>query len=167
MARPRNIDYNFKEKMALIKQAGMHPQEIEDKAITDSETPGKEVLEYASLPERIKELLKIIQSSPVKATEMLSLIMYDIENDKVRTLLAKYLIEKGCVRIQKSVYMLRAERKLYLEVSETLKEVQESYDNNDSIILVPIPANTPGSMQIIGKDIQIDTLVKKPNMLYF
>src|SRR5690554_4909906 len=101
MARPRNIDYNFKEKMALIKQAGMHPQEIKDKAITDSETPGKEVLEYASLPERIKELLKMIQSSPVKATEMLSLIMYDIENDKVRTLLAKYLIEKGCVRIQK------------------------------------------------------------------
>lgn len=167
MARPRNIDYGFKEKMALIKQAGINPQDKSEDALEEIETSTGEDPDYRSLPERIKELLNIIQSSPIKATEMLSLIMYDIEDNKVRTLLAKYLIEKGCIRIQKSVYMLRAERKLYLEVSETLKEVQESYDNNDSIILVPIPANTPGSMQIIGKDIQVDTLVNKPNMLYF
>lgn len=98
---------------------------------------------------------------------MLSLIMYDIEDNKVRTLIAKYLTEKGCIRIQKSVYMLRAEVKLYREITETLKEVQQCYDNKDSILLVPIPANTPGSMQIIGKDLQIDTLVNKPNVLFF
>ncbi|WP_311566681.1 CRISPR-associated endonuclease Cas2 [Porphyromonas uenonis] len=29
--------------------------------------------------------------------------MYDIESDKVRRLVAKYLIGKGCTRIQRSI----------------------------------------------------------------
>lgn len=164
MGRPRNADYSLKEKLAIIKKAGLNEERTErneKEIVTVSEE------EMADLPERIKKMLHIIRDKPVKATDMLSIIMYDIENDKVRTQIAKYLIKKGCIRIQKSVYMLRAEKKLYSKIAEDLKEVQEYYENQDSIILVPIPSNTPGSMQIIGKDIQIDTLVKNPNVLFF
>lgn len=166
MPRPAKKEYTFSEKMALLKRAGLNTSLA--KAEVEPVLPGdNEVTPLGTLPERIKQMLDIIQSSPIKATDMLSLIMYDIEDNKVRTLIAKYLTEKGCIRIQKSVYMLRAEVKLYREITETLKEVQQCYDNKDSILLVPIPANTPGSMQIIGKDLQIDTLVNKPNVLFF
>jgi CRISPR-associated protein Cas2 len=166
MPRPPKKEYTILQKLALLKKAGLSI--ALSKAEIEPALP--EVADMAplgSLPERIKQMLEIIQSSPIKATDMLSLIMYDIEDNKVRTLIAKYLTEKGCIRIQKSVYMLRAEVKLYREITETLKEVQQCYDNKDSILLVPIPVNTPGSIQIIGKDIQIDTLVNKPNVLFF
>lgn len=166
MPRPQKKEYTLPQKLALLKKAGLSialpKAEIEPVLPKDAD-----MAPLGSLPERIKQMLEIIQSSPIKATDMLSLIMYDIEDNKVRTLIAKYLTEKGCIRIQKSVYMLRAEVKLYREITETLKEVQQCYDNKDSILIVPIPANTPGSMQIIGKDIQIDTLVNKPNVLFF
>jgi len=166
MARPKKKVYTLQEKIALLKQAGLSPRQ-EDQAALDESKTDIPFRPNEALSERVKKLLDIIQSEPLKATDMLSLIMYDIEDNKVRTLIAKYLIEKGAVRIQKSVYMLRAESKLYREIIETLKEIQSCYENADSIIAVPIPSNTPGSMQIIGKDVQIDTLVNKPNVLFF
>lgn len=166
MPRPKKKVFTFKDKLLLMKRAGLNVT-MQEEGIEPSLPKDDPTTPLGSLPERIKKLLKIIQSSPIKATDMLSLIMYDIEDNKVRTLIAKYLIEKGCIRIQKSVYMLKAESKLFREVAQTLKEIQECYDNTDSILLVPIPANTPGSMQIIGKDIQITNLVDKPNVLFF
>ena len=163
MARPRRKEYTFAEKLRLIKTAGISIQEEKVKTVPLCE-------DEESLPvlnERIKQLLHIIKDKPMKATETLAMILYDIEDNKVRNLIAKYLLEKGCIRIQKSVYMIRARPKLYSEICQTLKEVQECYDNADSILLVPIPHNTPGSMQIIGKDIQITSLVDKPNVLFF
>lgn len=166
MPRPRKKEYTLQQKLALLKKAGLNTtlraKEMEQPVPAD---PSGTTL--GPLAERIKRILEILQSSPLKATDMLSFVMYDIEDNKVRTLIAKYLIEKGCIRIQKSVYLLRAEPKLYREVCETLKEVQQCYENADSILLVPVPANTPGSMQIIGKDIQISSLVNNPNVLFF
>lgn len=162
MARPKKKKYTTKEKLLLLKKAGLNKPESDKKEGEKSEDD-----EMEDLPKRIRKILNIIRDKPIKATDMLSLIMYDIENNKVRTLLAKYLIEKGCIRIQKSVYMLRAPRKLYDEIVKTIKEIQELYENEDSILLVPIPVNTPESMQIIGKDIQVETLVNKPNTLFF
>lgn len=167
MSRPRKKEYSLSEKLFLLKNAGLNT-DLPDEMNTQSAQAGSEdAPSLMPLKERIKQLLNIIQTEPMKATETIALIMYDIEDNKVRTLIAKYLIEKGCFRIQKSVYMVRAEARLFREITATLKEVQECYDNSDSILLVPIPANTPGSMQIIGKDIQVDTLVKNPNVLFF
>lgn len=163
MARPRKQEYTFAEKLRLIKTAGITMQQAENKTAPS----GGEEEPLPVLNDRIKQLLHIIKDKPMKATETLAMILYDIEDNKVRNLIAKYLIEKGCIRIQKSVYMIRAKPKLYSEICQTLKEVQECYDNTDSILLVPIPHNTPGSMQIIGKDIQITSLVDKPNVLFF
>lgn len=170
MNRPKNKEFSLKAKIDLIRKSGIQScsgiQSSNENSLEKDDVVDEDHL-CDSLDERIKKILSIVQDSPIKATEMIALIMYDIENTKVRTLIAKYLLEKGCVRIQKSVYMIRAENKHYREISKTMEEIQSCYDNNDSIILVPIPANTPGSMKIIGKDLQIDTLVNKPNILYF
>lgn len=165
MARPKKKVYTTKEKLLMLKEAGL----TVDKTVNSNEsiTNNESDTFIDSLSDRIQKVLNIIQSKPLKSVDMLALIMYDIENNKVRTLLAKYLIENGCVRIQKSVYLLRSSRKLFQEIEQTIKEIQELYENEDSILLVPIPINTPESMKIIGKDIQIDTLVNKPNTLFF
>lgn len=93
--------------------------------------------------------------------------MYDIENDKIRTQIAKYLIRKGCIRIQKSIFLAEAERKLYNELSTTLKEVQEVYDNNDSILFVPVSSDELKSMKIIGQQLDIDFILNNRSTLFF
>ncbi|HRP56371.1 CRISPR-associated endonuclease Cas2 [Agriterribacter sp.] len=166
MARPRKKEYTFIEKLRMIKAAGIVTAKT-TALLPPTSKPDAGDEKLPVLNERIKQILHIIKDKPMKATETLSMILYDIEDNKVRNLIAKYLLEKGCIRIQKSVYMLRANPKLYTEICRTLKEVQECYENTDSILLVPIPHNTPRSMQIIGKDIQITSLVDKPNVLFF
>lgn len=120
-----------------------------------------------TLKDRIKKMLHLLQTAPVKATQMTFLIMYDIEDNKVRNEVAKYLKLKGCIRIQKSVFMVNTVHKIFEQVYKDLHEVQQYYENNDSIILVPFNTTDARSMKIIGKDVQIDTIVNKPNTLFF
>lgn len=90
-----------------------------------------------------------------------------MEDDKVRKEIAKYLKQKGCIRIQKSVFIISAGHKVFQKIFTDLKAVQEYYDNNDSIILVPFNTSDARSMKIIGKDLQINAIINKPNTLFF
>ena len=109
----------------------------------------------------------IVKSGPLKANEMTYLIMYDITNNKVRLQIAKYLERQGCIRIQKSVFMVKTENPHFQEIHDTLKEVNSYYQNEDSIILVPVNASDVRSMKLIGKNVQIAAIVDKPNTLFF
>ncbi len=120
-----------------------------------------------SLEERIRQMLGILNDGPLKATEMTYMIMYDITSHKVRHQLAKYLIRNGCIRIQKSVFIAKSENKRFQEIYETIKEINAYYANNDSIILAPINASDVRSMKLIGKNVQLNTLLDKPNTLFF
>ena len=53
-------------------------------------------------------MLHLRKTAPVKAVQMTFIKMYGIKDDKMRTEVAKYLKEKGCIRIQKSVFMTSA-----------------------------------------------------------
>ena len=156
MGRPKKITFSLREKLEKIRAAGIKekPQEPPDTDLPD-------------LNERIAAILQIVKSEPIKATEMTYLIMYDITDDKVRTQIAKYLIKQGCVRIQKSVYLVKSKNKQFTEIHQTLKEVNDFYENADSIILVPINASDVRSMKLIGKNVQISAIVDKPNTLFF
>ena len=121
-----------------------------------------------SIEERIRQILHIIQHQPIKATEINYLIFYDISDDKVRVQIAKYLLKQGCVRIQKSVFMMRSENRYFQEISDTLKEINSYYENQDSIILVPVNASDVRAMQLIGKNIHVAALTgDQPNTLFF
>lgn len=98
---------------------------------------------------------------------MLYLVMYDIEDDRVRTMIAKYLLRKGCIRIQKSVYLADTPREVFEEIATTLKEVNQLYDNHDSIILLPLSIDELRSMKIIGKDVDLSLFTDPPNLLFY
>lgn len=162
MARPKKVSYQLREKLEKIKKAGLKPPEPAPES-----TPATTGEELLTLNERIRGILKLVNRPSENAYDMIYLVMYDIEDDRVRNHIAKYLLSKGCIRIQKSVYMARTHQKVFAEINETLKEVQAAYDNHDSILLVPVQSTTVSSMKIIGKDIQLQSLVDPPNTLFY
>ena len=105
--------------------------------------------------------------SRIKSNIMLYMIMYDIENNKIRTHVAKYLIKKGCLRIQKSVYLAKSSPSLMKEISGTLKEINEVYDNTDSIFVLPVPEEKFSNITVIGRNIEFDIVTKPKNVLFF
>lgn len=163
MARPKKVAYNLREKLEKMHKAGLRPPESSG----PDQAPPPEAGELLTLNERIRSILHLVNQPSLNAFDMLYLVMYDIEDDRVRTHIAKYLLSKGCIRIQKSVYLARTHQKVFAEISEALKEVQAAYDNYDSILLVPVQAATMSSMKIIGKDIQVQSLIDPPNTLFY
>ncbi len=93
--------------------------------------------------------------------------MYDIENDKVRNEIAKYLIRKGCIRIQKSVYIANLKRTVFDEIHKTLRQVQQMYENNDSILLIPVSTDEVKAMKIIGQNVDVDLILGNKNVQFF
>lgn len=159
MSKPPKKEFNLVERIQKLKDAGL-TIEIPDKGVED------ELEELASLPERIKLILGILQDKPQKATEMNYFILYDISNNKVRNLISKFLLKKGCIRVQKSVFLGHSNHKKFDEIRETLKEINEVYENKDSIILIPINISDARSIKLIGKNVDIDQIIDPPNTIF-
>ncbi len=98
---------------------------------------------------------------------MLCFISYDIEHNKVRTAIAKYLIRQGCQRVQKSVYFARLSPAAYRDIATNLREIQALYDNQDSIFILPVGEDNLNRMELIGQNFQYELEVNPPNTLYF
>jgi len=159
MPKPKQVHITLREKLEKMKAAGLlMPPDL---------PPVNEQDPLPPLPDRIKTILGIIRHKPQKATTMNYLIMYDIENDKVRRLVSKYLEKQGCLRIQKSVFMANTDHPKFQGIHETLKDINAFYENNDSIILVPVNVGDVRSMKLIGSNVNIDVLVDPPNTFFF
>lgn len=98
---------------------------------------------------------------------MLFFVMYDIENNKVRRLVSKYLIDKGCFRVQRSIFLGETNNDVYTQIRNDLAEVQAAYDNQDSIIVLPISTDYLRMMKIIGQKIELDIITHSANTLFF
>lgn len=81
--------------------------------------------------------------------------------------MVKYLQRKGCTRVQKSIFLADLPVSDYQEIRDDLTEVQAAYDNNDSILVVPISTDYLKSMKIIGQSIAIDVIMHNKNTLFF
>lgn len=156
MSRPRKKAFTLAEKLQKIRQAGL-----------PAPAPPVQVDDLDDLKTRIEKLLHLLQTAPKRPTTMTFLVLYDIENDKVRHQVARYLKQHGCIRIQKSVFMASQPHSRFQKIMNDLKEIQSFYENNDSIILVPINTEDARSMKVIGRDVQIETIIDKPNTLFF
>lgn len=150
---------SFVEVIRLIKKAGL-PEGGLLKAGDIRELPLEE------LNQRIKLLLHICETG-LNHNGMIFFIMYDIEHNKVRTHIAKYLIRKGCVRLQKSVFIAQKPRSVFDELYTTLKEVQDLYDNEDSILFLPVSTDEIHAMKVIGLNISFDMVMDNKNTLIF
>lgn len=131
----------------------------------DKETSGEE--EVYSISLRIQKILDIVNRKSIKQGYMLFFIMYDITSNKVRNLIAKYLIKRGCIRIQKSIFLANLHSSVCEKIRTDLAEVQSAYDNEDSILIVPISEGYLDAMCIIGQSIDMDVIMHRKNTLFF
>lgn len=164
MARPPRKEFNLKERIEKLRKAGFTVDD--EKSASENAPETEDNLDLAPLPERIKKIIGIIQDKPVKSTTMNYLILYDISNNKVRTLIAKYLESKGCIRIQKSVFLCHSTHKKFDEIKSTLVDINDAYANADSIILIPINVSDARSMKLIGQNVNIDQIIDPPNTVF-
>lgn len=144
-------------------------RKLHNAGLDRSPSPNREVdLDgIPSLEERVEKLLGIVNNSKRPATQMLFFVMYDIESNKVRRLVVKYLERKGCTRVQKSIFLADQPAAVFEQIKSDLAEVQACYDNHDSILVVPISTDYLKAMKIIGQSIDIDVITRSKNTLFF
>lgn len=119
-----------------------------------------------SLSERVKKIFELLDKER-PATNMIFFVMYDITSDKVRKLVAKYLLAKGCTRVQKSIFLADLPSDIYRRISDDLTAIQSMYDNSDSILVVPLSVDYVNAMRIIGQNISLDLILKNKSTLFF
>lgn len=123
--------------------------------------------DIGSVEERVQRVLGLVNRKERKPSDMLFFVMYDIESNKVRRLVAKYLEQKGCTRVQRSIFLADLPASVYHEIREGLTEVQAAYDNHDSILVVPVSTEQLNAMKVIGQSIDIDIITRSQNTLFF
>jgi CRISPR-associated protein Cas2 len=123
--------------------------------------------DWPSLSERVEKLMGFIKRDKQNPLNMIYFVMYDIEDNRVRNQVARYLIKKGCARVQKSIFIANTSRQVFDEIQADLREVQQCYDNNDSVLLVPVSTDEIRAMKIIGQNIDFDLALKNRNTLFF
>ena len=156
----KSIEDSFSAQMDKIRRAGI--------ISPAASNPSKFDEDNQNLSERMPAILLFLKKTNSKKTsEMLCFIFYDIENNKVRTKIAKYLLRKGCVRVQKSVFMAQIDRKIFHEIHSTLKKVQDLYENTDSILFLQVAEDNLRGMKMVGQHIDIDLIIHDKNTLFF
>jgi CRISPR-associated protein Cas2 len=147
---------SFAERMLKLYRSGLPKKPV----------PPADIDGFPSLDERIKHILGIVNHKH-NNLRMLFFVMYDIEDNRVRHQVGKYLLRKGCSRIQKSIFLCDAAHAVYAQIKDDLTDIQECYENHDSIILVPISTDYLQAMRIIGKNVDVDIILKNKNTLFF
>jgi CRISPR-associated protein Cas2 len=152
-------ELSFYEKITKIKRSGLGS---DTNLITPVSKP-----ELLSLADRLPLVEKILKNFKLrKADDMFAFIMYDIENNKIRTQVSKYLIQNGCVRVQKSVFLAGLKRKMFMKIYNTLKEINSMYDNSDSLFFVPVGEDILNNMKVVGLNIDFELITNPGNTLF-
>lgn len=158
----RKKAYDYIDALQKIAAAG-----LEGSPAPNRELNGDETDELLPLEERARNILGLVNNNKKRIGRMLFFVMYDIESNKVRRYVVKYLERQGCTRIQKSIFLADLEVSKFNEIKNDLAEVQAVYENNDSILVVPITTEYLRSMKIIGQNIDIDVITHSRNTLFF
>ncbi len=154
---PMSID----EILAKIREAGISAVNVV------RNRRGAETSDMETLDKRVKQILSLASSHHQNPGDMLFFVMYDIESNKVRRLVAKYLIRQGCFRIQRSIYLANMPVEKCEQIKNDLAEVQAAYDNADSIFVVPISTDYLKAMKVIGKALDVNIIMQSKNTLFF
>ena len=137
------------EQMARLRRSGLSGSRWLEAAPVSTEAPDA----AQSLAQRLQQLRAL---RPQKITDMMCFIAYDIESNKVRTKVAKFLIQQGCHRIQKSVYFARLSRRQYRQVVQALRTINELYENQDSIFFLPVGEDNMSKLEVVGRDLYLE-----------
>lgn len=102
MSRKRKPEKTEIEKLRLLSVAGVKQSVGVVNDICDENN------DLYTLQQRVQKVLDLANNTSKKSGNMLFFVMYDIENNKVRNLIVKYLQRKGCWRVQKSIFLAEA-----------------------------------------------------------
>lgn len=160
MARKKKEPPGFVEIMRKFVRAGIQGSATPNRTVNSLEA-------ILTLEERVEKVLGIVKKDNRPAGNMIFFVMYDIEDNKVRLQVSKYLLRSGCYRVQRSVFLADLPNARYDQIRNDLTEVQATYDNNDSILIVPISTDYLTAMRIIGQTIDVDVITRKKNTLFF
>lgn len=160
MPRKKKTPLSFVEEMAKLRAAGLDQNPVPNRSIEGID-------QLPSLEERLKLIFNIIENKKRTASQMLFFVMYDIESNKVRRHVVKYLERQGCTRVQKSIFLADLPVGKYEQIKTDLTEVQACYENFDSILVVPISTDYLKAMKVIGQSINVDVITKTKNTLFF
>ena len=160
MPRKKKPPLTFVEEMAKLRASGLGATKPPNRRID-----GLDVL--PTLDERLQLVFDIVRNKKRNAALMLFFVMYDIESNKVRRHVVKYLERQGCTRVQKSIFLADLAVAKYEQIKSDLAEVQACYENNDSILVVPISTDYLKAMKVIGQTINVDVITKTSNTLFF
>lgn len=161
MPRKRRHPLSLKDRAEALKNVGMRSACVVKKTAPDGDAA------FPDIMTRVRSVLGVVDKAKRKAGNMLFFVMYDIESDKVRRLIVKYLQRKGCTRVQRSIFLADLPLKEYDNIRADLTEAQSAYDNDDSILVVPVSTDMMQTMRIIGKNIDIDLIMHSSNTLFF
>ena len=151
---------SFVETMRKLIHAGISGSAVPNRQSDDE-------ISLSPLEERAQRILGIVNRNDRPPYNMLFFVMYDIESNKVRRQVAKYLLRKGCTRVQRSMFVADLAMSEYDTIRKDLTEVQAAYENKDSILIVPISSDYLRSMKIIGQQIALDIIMHNKNTLFF
>lgn len=165
MPRKPRPPLSLVEKMQRIASCGIADHSLAAYNTSGIVVPNSNELE--DLSQRIRRILGLAEQNKHTSGHMLFFVMYDIESDKVRRLVSHYLKEKGCSRIQRSIFLADTTTKIYNQIRKDLAEVQAAYDNQDSIIVLPVSADYLHMMKVIGKTVDLDIITHSRNTLFF
>ena len=90
----------FVQAMQKMHSAGLDHNAPPNRPLAD------EVEALPTLQERLSLIFNLVNNKHRPPSNMLFFVMYDIESNKVRRQVVKYLERQGCSRVQKSTSML-------------------------------------------------------------
>ncbi len=151
---------HYLEVLRKLNRSGLEDSPVINRLAVRADT-------MPSLQQRIDAILGIVHKTEKQSSKMLFFIMYDIESNKVRYNVVKYLERMGCYRIQKSIFLANLSMEKYESIKSCLVEVQSLYENHDSIIVCPVSSDIVRSMKIIGQNINLDIITQSKNTLFF
>ncbi len=97
----------------------------------------------------------------------MAFVVYDIENNRVRRYISKFLESKGYIRVQKSVFFGHLKSPVHQQVSDKLKQVNAAYENGDSIVMIPISRDLFNQLKIVGKNVGFELSLGFKNTIFF
>lgn len=150
---------SFPERLRRMRASGLATDQFKGAMSTPDRT-------HSDLSARVRLIIEFLSTKRDNTNPgMLFFVMYDIEDNKIRGHVSKYLIRNGCLRMQKSVFIGNVPHKKYREIADTLEEVNAMYSNGDSILVLPVTRETIAQLQVIGKDLNYKMATEPPNVL--
>jgi len=98
---------------------------------------------------------------------MFAIIVYDIEHNSARNSIAKLIERKGGVRLQKSVFLIELNPAKLINIQNELREIQQAYPNEDTILIIPIDKDNLTQTVSIGVNKALENIINEPKTLFF